>query len=115
MLVLAIMTSLSFVSCGPDDDDSVPTVSIIGTWVEEGSNSDYYRRLVFRADGTGALEEESGSSNLKYTFSVDSSTGKGSLKYWFINDSKIFNSTITITGNTMMLTEGSTTSIWNRR
>lgn len=115
MLVLAFMTSLSFVSCVDDDDDKVPSVSIVGTWEREGSNSDVFQRLTFNNDGTGVLATQSGSNNLKYTFSVDSTTGKGSLKYWFVDDSTVYNGTVTITGKTMMLTEGSSTSIWNKK
>lgn len=89
--------------------------SIVGTWEREGSTSDYFERLTFNRDGTGFITSPSGSSNLKYTFSVDSTTGKGSLQYWFIDGTYVYNGIVTITGKTMMLTEGNSTSIWNKK
>lgn len=110
-----LMMCVTFSSCS-DDDDSTPATanSIIGQWKRQGSTTETFEILSFKADGSGTIEDEEGVYNFKYTYSYDSSSDKGALKYWFVNSSSIYNYTITITGTTMMMTSGSSTSIWTK-
>lgn len=115
VLFISLMGITTFSSCGDDDDPVTTTASsIVGKWKMQGSTNDNYAIMTFKSDGTGVIEEESGSMNFKYTYSYDNSSDKGSLKYWFVGDDTVYNATITITGSTMMMTEGSSVSIWNK-
>ncbi len=114
MALFVAMLSLSFTACSDDDDDDGKTINIVGTWEVDGSTDAYFTRMTFKADGTGIRVTQQGSLNFKYTMSYDSSTGTGKLKYWYLDDDTVYNETITITGNTMMMTSGGSTSVWKK-
>lgn len=77
MLLLGVLMSVSFVSCGDDDDDDAPYAGspIVGTWQYGKEGSDKVLTYTFKADGS-----------FTYT-SVDSDapqdvyTEKGTFKY----------------------------------
>lgn len=115
VLFISLMGITTFSSCDDDDDPVTTTASsIVGMWKIQGSTNDHYQIMTFKSDGNGVIEDEEGSMNFKYTYSYDSSTDKGSLKYWFLGYDKVYNATITITGSTMMMTKGSSVTIWNK-
>lgn len=109
MMMLAMLAmSVSMVGCGSDDDDDYgDESSILGTWITEDSSDTY----VFKGDGTGTLTNKSGVMNFKYTYSASERT----LKWWYVDSDKVYNYSVQRTGNTLMLTAGSTTVILTRK
>lgn len=115
------MCLCAFPACSSDDDDDEKTTEnttgsvILGTWVDtDGTDSDYYW-MTFNSDGTGYTTQRSGVRNFEYTFSYDSSDGTGTLKYWFIDTTTVYTTTVTVTGSTMMMTSGNSTSVWKKK
>ena len=56
--MMVALVSMSFVSCSDDDDDNGSSnSSIVGTWVCEDKDDDYYVKIIFYQDGTGKLKD----------------------------------------------------------
>lgn len=112
MALFVAMLSMSFTACSDDDDDNGGSASsIVGVWTDDEDET----TLTFRSDGTGELKTESGTSNLKYTYSYDTTSDSGTLKYWFLDSSTVYTYKVTITGNTMMWSSGTYTLIFKRK
>lgn len=105
--VMVAMLSVGFVSCG--DDDSGSDIPIVGTWVDTDDNSDV--SFTFNGDGSGYLKDKSGTSNFNYAYDESSKT----LKLWYVNSSLVYTYTVTLTGNTLMLSRGSSTYVLRRK
>lgn len=114
MIVVVISSSFCILSCESDDID-VTSGSIIGTWEMNGSTPTNYYRITFRSNGTGVEATEDGSLNFSYTYSFDVTKSKGDLKLWYNGSEYVYNYEITITGNTMMQSDGSTTYIFKKK
>ena len=54
LIILATITSISFVSCSKDDDNDSAEAYIVGTW-KDNRTDEYggYFALIFNEDGTG--------------------------------------------------------------
>ena len=91
---MVAMLSVSFASCGDDDDDGDSDFSIVGKWTMYSDNSERIRGvIVFNSDNTGTFEEYNSSGESRgridpvtYTlngnalsFNIDGDTGT-----WYI-------------------------------
>ena len=116
MLVLAIMTSLSFAACGGgDDDDPIipdPVVSpIVGTWEERFDHGTYIEVNIFyfyeSGKGKHVYREEDykgfGISEDPRTFSYVFKESDSKISLKFDDSGTLFNGTADITGNTLIL------------
>lgn len=104
MFILLFTVSLS--SC-KDDDEDAPAVGIVGTWNETGDTG---VSMIFNNDGTGTKLNKAGAQYFQYTYLE----AEHSMKLWYKESSYVYNYTVQITGNTMMLTQGSSTSVYER-
>ena len=118
-IVMVAMMSVSFVSCGDDDDnyyDPSVTTPLVGVWQYQGPEdpSNYWWRLVFYKDGTGVETEYSNDGvtditlNNKFNYTYRSSTGQLIINYTTGNGGTDVYS-VERTGNTLNLfydTEG---------
>lgn len=109
-VALVAMMSISFSSCSKDDDNPPTNNSIVGEWVDI-DDDDYV--LCFKSNGTGYEKDRSGTSNFTYTYDPDSTDKL--LKIWFVDSSQVLNFTVQRTGNTLMLTYGTTTIVLQRK
>ena len=113
MLLMMLTMSVCMLSCGDDDDESsTGDDSIIGTWLLTGSSTNI-TTYQFNSDGTGTITDDSGTANIKYTYSVSST--KNTLKLWHVNSSTIYAYDVQRTGNTLMLGVGSRTMILEKK
>ncbi|WP_278630094.1 DUF5640 domain-containing protein [Parabacteroides goldsteinii] len=104
MLLMMLTMSVCMLSCGDDDDESnTGDDSIVGTWVRTGSSTNV-TTYQFSSDGTGTITDDSGTRNIKYTYSV-SSTSK-ILQLWYVTSTTIYEYSVQRTGNTLMLENG---------
>ncbi|MBC5634961.1 DUF5640 domain-containing protein [Parabacteroides hominis] len=109
MIVMTMAMSLAFTSCGDDDDDKVIDESTItGLWYD---TTDDTVSFDFKADGTGVFTTNSGTQNFKYTYSSSEKT----LKLWYVDSTKVQNFTVQRTGNTLMLTQGSSVYVLEKK
>lgn len=107
-IALVAMMSVGLSSCGGDDDDDTkPSDSIVGNWV--GVDDDTFH-VVFQNNGSGYVQDKSGSRNFNYTYD---STSKA-LKLWYVDSSTVYNYSVSRTGDTLMLTTGSSTMVLRR-
>ena len=98
MLLMMLTMSVCMLSCGDDDDESnTGDDSIVGTWVRTGSSTNV-TTYQFSSDGTGTITDDSGTRNIKYTYSV-SSTSK-ILQLWYVTSTTIYEYSVQRTGNT---------------
>lgn len=123
MMIAMLAMSVSFSSCSSDDDDPVVVEEegLIGTWVhtEEAGTVTF----VFTKTGTGSrminLVDNNGNSTsvteqFKYTY-TETSTGKGTIQVHIVGSSNVNNWTYTLTGDTLMLNDGSGVWVLSRR
>lgn len=123
MMIAMLAMSVSFLSCSSDDDDPVVVEEkgFIGTWVhiEEAGTVTF----VFTKNGTGSrminLIDNNGNSTsvteqFKYTY-TETSTGKGTIQVHIEGSSNVNNWTYTLTGDTLMLNDGSGVWVLSRR
>lgn len=123
MMIAMLAMSVSFSSCSSDDDDPVVVEEkgFIGTWVhiEEAGTVTF----VFTKNGTGSrminLIDNNGNSTsvteqFKYTY-TETSTGKGTIQVHIEGSSNVNNWTYTLTGDTLMLNDGSGVWVLSRR
>lgn len=84
-LMMTAIMSVSFVSCGGDEEEDATEVAkneIVGTWMKENSTSYEYQYLTFNADGSGVWQQSlHGPSyekkySFKYVYDVKSNTIK---------------------------------------
>ena len=109
MIVMTMAMSLAFTSCGDDEDDKVIDEStIIGLWYD---TTDDTFSFDFKSDGTGVLTSNAGTQNFKYTYSSSEKT----LKLWYVDLTKVQNFTVQRTGNTLMLTQGSSVYVLEKK
>ena len=108
MLLMALAMTVCMIGCG-DDEDNYNENSIVGTWITQDGSQTH----VFKSDGTGTITDKAGVRNFQYTCVF--TEGKGSLKRWFVDNEYIYNYSVQITGNTLMLTYGSETLILKRK
>lgn len=110
MMVMATVMSLTFISCGDDDDDDkvVDESTIIGTWYDTTDDSVSFD---FKSDGTGVFTTNSGTQNFKFTYSASEKT----LKLWYVDSTKVQNFKVQRTGNTLMLTQGSSVYVLEKK
>lgn len=122
-MIAMLAMSVSFSSCSSDDDDPVVVEEegFIGTWVhtEEAGTVTF----VFTKNGTGSrminLVDNNGNSTsvteqFKYTY-TETSIGKGNIQVHIEGSSNVNNWTYTLTGNTLMLNDGSGVWVLSRR
>lgn len=84
---------------------------LVGVWENTGNTATNYEILTFYADGTGILTVKSGTSNFNYTYDSDSKL----LKLWYVDSTVIYNYNVNITGDSLMLTSGSSTMVYTRK
>lgn len=105
----AIMLSVGFVSCSSDDDDddggSSSKNPIIGTWVMQHQSDQDYDSYVFKKDGTGSMtiHRIMSGNNSTYPFTYTYGDNVLSIVY---NDGDVEMWRVTLTGNTMTMTDG---------
>lgn len=114
MMLLMVVTSVCLCGCGDDDElQPISSDNIIGVWEVQGGNPNNITTYEFRNDGTGVITDASGTVNIRYTYSVTSSSK--TLKLWAVNDDTIYNYSVQQTGNILMLTSGGTTLVLERK
>lgn len=110
MIVMAMTMSLVFTSCGDDGEEEkvIDESTIIGMWYDTTDDAASFN---FKNDGTGVLTTDAGTQNFEYTYSAS----EKSLKLWFVGTTTIYNYSVQRTGNTLMLTQGSTTIVLKKK
>ena len=113
MLFFTLALGITAVSCGgKDDDENVvqepdPVLGLYGTWIERGTG--YSVSFTFNEDGTGILRQtettsEGHSQTTSLNFSFTYSEAAGLLKLYLSGDNVVYNCSVQLTGNTLMLT-----------
>lgn len=74
LIILAVIASISFVSCSKDDDTQSEEVSIFGTWKGKVDEEGDYSTWTFREDGTGTYYWSYDDSHDSFTYIYDEET-----------------------------------------
>lgn len=83
-ILIIIIMSAGFVSCGDDEDDKKENeVSLIGTWRHDFSSG--YILLIIKSNGTGLMEEyDSASGGIEYTETISYYYDKDKERYMIV-------------------------------